>query len=316
MASPYIRRRSAVLQRHVASRREAAGTPGDDRDRNGETTASASTSDGDRKPVTVRDFRAMKERGEKIAVLTCYDHLFARLLEDSAVDAVLVGDSLGQVVLGYRSTLPVTVDEMVHHTAAVRRGLQRPFLIVDMPFLSYQVSDEDALKSAGRLMKEGGAEAVKLEGGDPATLSRVRALVAAGIPVMGHLGLTPQSVHRLGGYGVRGRERHEADEILRQAADLQAAGCFSVVLEMLPTGLARDVTRGLDIPTIGIGAGPHCDGQVLVLPDMLGLNEGFRPRFLRHFARLGEAARQGVAAYVEAVKEEGYPGPEESYGGE
>lgn len=283
--------------------------------RNREAAASGSTKDGDRKSVTVRDFRAMKERGERIAVLTCYDHLFARLLAASGIDAVLVGDSLGQVVLGYRSTLPVTVEEMIHHGAAVRRGLDGPLLIVDMPFLSYQPSDEEAVRNAGRLMKTGGAEAVKLEGGDAATLSRVRALVAAGIPVMGHLGLTPQSVHRLGGYRVRGREREEADEILRQAAELQAAGCFSLVLEMLPSGLARDVSRGLEIPTIGIGAGPHCDGQVLVLPDMLGLNEGFRPRFLRHFAELGEATRAAVADYAAAVKEGSYPGPAESYDG-
>lgn len=280
----------------------------------GETTASGSTSDEVRKPVTVRDFRAMKERGDKIAVLTCYDHLFARLLEGSEIDAVLVGDSLGQVVLGYRSTLPVTLDEMVHHTAAVRRGLERPLLIADLPFLSYQPSDRDALLGAGRLVKEAGAEAVKLEGGDPETQGRVRALVGAGIPVMGHLGFTPQSVHRLGGYRVQGRDPAQADEILRQAVELEAAGCFSIVLEMLPPALAREVSAALEIPTIGIGAGPGCDGQVLVLPDMLGLNEGFHPRFLRHFARLGEATREGVAAYVGAVKAGEYPGPEESYG--
>lgn len=275
---------------------------------------SAMSREGDRKRVTVREFRAMKERGERIAMLTCYDHLFARILQATSVDAVLVGDSLGQVVLGYRSTLPVTLEEMIHHASAVRRGLDGPLLIVDMPFLSYQVSDADALRNAGRLMKEGGAEAVKLENGDPATVSRVRTLVGAGIAVMGHLGLTPQSVHRLGGYRVTGRERWEADEILQQAAALQEAGCFSLVLEMLPTGLAREVTRTLEIPTIGIGAGPACDGQVLVLPDMLGLNEEFEPRFLRHFARLGEAAREGITAYVAAVKQGDYPGPEESYG--
>lgn len=275
---------------------------------------SAMSREGDRKRVTVREFRAMKERGERIAMLTCYDHLFARILQATPVEAVLVGDSLGQVVLGYRSTLPVTLEEMIHHASAVRRGLDGPLLIVDMPFLSYQVSDADALRNAGRLMKEGGAEAVKLENGDPATVSRVRTLVGAGIAVMGHLGLTPQSVHRLGGYRVTGRERWEADEILQQAAALQEAGCFSLVLEMLPTGLAREVTRTLEIPTIGIGAGPACDGQVLVLPDMLGLNEEFEPRFLRHFARLGEAAREGITAYVAAVKQGDYPGPEESYG--
>ncbi len=266
-----------------------------------------------RKAVTVRDFLAMKERGEKIAVLTCYDYLFARLLSASAVDAVLVGDSLGQVMLGYGSTIPVSVDDMVHHAAAVRRGLQGPLLIVDMPFLSYQVSDEDALRSAGRILKESGAEAVKIEGGDTATLSRIRTLVTAGIPVMGHLGLTPQSVHRLGGYRVTGREREEADRMLEQAVDLQEAGCFSLVLELVPSGLAGRISRALDIPTIGIGAGPACDGQVLVLHDMLGLNEGFEPKFLRRFSEVGEASAEGIAAFVDAVKDGEYPSDEESY---
>ena len=256
----------------------------------------------------------MKAAGEKITVLTCYDHLFARLLARTAIEVVLVGDSLGQVVLGYRSTIPVTLQEMIHHAAAVRRGLERPLLVVDMPFLSYQVSDADALRNAGRVVKETGAEAVKLEGGDEATLSRVRTLVAAGIPVMGHVGLTPQAVHRLGGYGVRGRSSEEADRLLEEAEALGQAGCFAVVLEMVPSSLAARVTRRLDVPTIGIGAGPECDGQVLVLPDMLGLNEGFEPKFLRRFTELGAEVRAAVEAYVRAVKEGGYPGETESYG--
>lgn len=264
--------------------------------------------------VRASDLRAMKRRRERIAVLTCYDHLFARLIDDSGVDAVLVGDSLGQVILGYDSTLPVTVDQMVHHTSAVRRGLGRPLLVADMPFLSYQTSDEDALRNAGRLVKEGGAEAVKLEGGDEAVLRRVEALVRAGIPVMGHLGLTPQSVHRFGGYGVRGREPGEADRLRRQASDLEEAGCFGLVLEMVPTPLASEVTAALGVPTIGIGAGPACDGQVLVLPDMLGLNEGFEPRFLRRFAELAPEVRSAVGDYVEAVKAGDYPAEAESYG--
>ncbi|MFQ5679346.1 MAG: 3-methyl-2-oxobutanoate hydroxymethyltransferase [Gemmatimonadota bacterium] len=263
----------------------------------------------------MREFRAMKERGEKIAVLTCYDHLFARLLDDSPVDAVLVGDSLGQVILGYETTLPVTLEEMIHHTAAVHRGLRGPLLIGDMPFLSYQVSDEDALRNAGRLLKEGGAEAVKVEGGDPETVSRVAALVRAGIPVMGHLGFTPQSIHRLGGYRVQGRGADEAERIREEALRLQEAGCFAIVLELMPSEAAARTSGSLEIPTIGIGAGPGCDGQVLVLPDMLGLNEAFRPRFLRHFAALGPAAREGIAAFVEAVRSGEYPGPEESYEG-
>lgn len=267
-----------------------------------------------RKPVTTGDLIAMKERGEKIAMLTCYDHLFARILTEAGVDAVLVGDSLGQVVLGYDSTLPVTLDDMIHHAAAVRRGLQGPLLVVDMPFMTYQVSNEDALRNAGRVMKETGAEAVKVEGGDDATLDCVRALVGAGIPVMGHLGLTPQSVHQLGGYSLRGRNPDEAARLLREACALEDAGCFSMVLEMIPVGLAGEVTRSVGIPTVGIGAGPECDGQVLVLPDMLGLNPTFNPRFLRRFARLGDAARSGVEEYVEAVRSGDYPSEDESYG--
>lgn len=267
-----------------------------------------------RKPVTTGDFIAMKERGEKIAMLTCYDYLFARILTEAGVDAVLVGDSLGHVVLGYDSTLPVTLDDMIHHAAAVRRGLHGPLLVVDMPFMTYQVCNEDALRNAGRVMQETGAEAVKVEGGDDATLDRVRALVGAGIPVMGHLGLTPQSVHQLGGYSLRGRDPEEADRLLREACALEDAGCFSMVLEMIPVQLAGEVTRAVGIPTVGIGAGPECDGQVLVLPDMLGLNPTFNPRFLRRFGRLGDAARSGVEEYVEAVRNGGYPSEDESYG--
>lgn len=255
----------------------------------------------------------MKRRGEKIAALTCYDHLFARLLNDADLEVVLVGDSLGQVILGHPSTLPVTLEDMIHHAAAVRRGLSRPLLVVDLPFLTYQVSEEEALRNAGRVLKEVGAEAVKLEGGDESTASCVRRLVRAGIPVMGHLGLVPQSVHQLGGYRVVGRVPEESDRLLEQALALQEAGCFSLVLEMVPSGLAARITRSLDIPTIGIGAGPGCDGQVLVLPDMLGLNEGFRPRFLRRFGELGAACREAVSAYAEAVKAGDYPSEDESY---
>lgn len=266
-----------------------------------------------RKTVTVRDFQRMKREGDRIAVLTCYDYLFARLLSQTDIDAVLVGDSLGQVVLGYRSTLPVTLDDMIHHTSAVRRGLEGPMLILDMPFLSYQVSDEEALRNAGRVIKETGCEAVKIEGGDQETLSRVRTLVSAGIPVMGHVGLTPQAVHQLGGYRLTGREVKEAERLEQEASALQEAGCFSMVLEMVPTELASSITASLDIPTIGIGAGDECDGQVLVLPDMLGLNEDFTPKFLRRFAELGEAAREGVASFVEAVKSGEYPNESERY---
>lgn len=271
--------------------------------------------DAEQRRVTTRELQEMKRRGERIAVLTCYDHLFARLLEGEGLDVVLVGDSVGQVMLGYGSTLPVTVDEMIHHAAAVRRGLEEPLLVVDMPFLSYQPSDEEAVRSGGRIMKESGAEAVKVEGGDEDTVSRVRALVSAGIPVMGHLGLTPQSVHRWGGYGVRGREPDEAQRIREQSQELERAGCFSLVLEMVPAPLAEAVTEELEIPTVGIGAGPACDGQVLVLPDMLGLNEGFEPGFLRKFAELAGEVRSAVGGYVDAVKEGDYPSEAESYDG-
>jgi len=259
---------------------------------------------------------AMKRRDEPIAVLTCYDVLFARLLEAEGVDMLLVGDSLAQVVLGYDSTLPVTMDEMLHHGRAVVRGAPHTFVVLDLPFLSYQVSIERALESAGRAMKEGGVQAVKLEGGDPDTCETVRRLVAAGIPVMGHLGLTPQSVHALGGYRVQGREAEAADRLRRQAAALEDAGCFSLVLELVPGELAREVSDELEIPTIGIGAGPHCDGQVLVLPDALGLNPGFEPRFLKRFAELGEGARAGVRMYVEEVRNRRFPGPEHTFGEE
>ncbi len=255
----------------------------------------------------------MKGRGERIAALTCYDHLFARLLDDADLEVVLVGDSLGQVILGHPSTLPVTLDDMIHHAAAVRRGLSRPLLVVDLPFLTYQVSEEEALRNAGRVLKEVGAEAVKLEGGDERTAACIRRLVGSGIPVMGHLGLVPQSVHQLGGYRVVGRAPEESDRLLEQALGLQEAGCFSLVLEMVPSGLATRITRSLDIPTIGIGAGAGCDGQILVLPDMLGLNEGFQPRFLRRFGELGAACREAVSAYAEAVKTGDYPSEDESY---
>lgn len=258
----------------------------------------------------------MKERGERIAVLTCYDVLFARLLEEEGVDMILVGDSLGQVVLGYDSTLPVTLDEMLHHSRAVARGAPRTFIVLDLPFLSFQVSVSDALKSAGRALKDGGAQAVKVEGGDPDTCVTVRRLVAAGIPVMGHLGLTPQSIHQLGGYRVQRREAEAAERLGQEALALQEAGCFSVVLELVPGALAGEVTRSLRIPTIGIGAGAECDGQVLVLPDALGMNPGFSPRFLKRFANLDGEARKGVRSYVEEVREGRFPSAGHTFGEE
>lgn len=269
---------------------------------------------GARRPVSVLDLRAMKERGERIAMLTAYDYLFARLVDQAGVDVVLVGDSLAQVVLGWDSTLPVTMDDMIHHAAAVRRGVRRAMVVVDLPFLSYQVSTEDAVRNAGRVLKETGAHAVKLEGGDEQCADAVRAMVRAGIPVMGHLGFTPQSVHALGGYRVQGREAGHADRLREEAERLQAAGAFALVLELVPGEVANAVTSGLTIPTIGIGAGAGCDGQVLVLHDMLGMNADFQPRFLRRFAEIGSAVDAGVRDYVAAVKAREYPGPEHTFG--
>jgi 3-methyl-2-oxobutanoate hydroxymethyltransferase len=266
-----------------------------------------------RRPPTVRDFLAMKARGERIGVLTCYDVLFARILAEAGVEMILVGDSLGQVVLGYESTIPVTLEEMIHHARAVRRGAPESFLVVDLPFLSYQVSEDEAVRNAGRVLKETGAQAVKVEGGDARVVALVARLVAAGIPVMGHLGLTPQSVHALGGYRVQGRGTEAAEVLVEGARGLEEAGAFSLVLELVPGPLAERVSKALRIPTIGIGAGAGCDGQVLVLPDALGLNPGFTPRFLHRFADLHGAALQGVEAFLEAVREGRFPGPEHTF---
>src|SRR5512138_1014326 len=249
---------------------------------------------GDVRRVTIRDLLEMKKRGEPIVVLTAYDVLFARLVDEAGTDVILVGDSLAQVVLGLDSTLPVTLDDMIHHGRAVRRGVRHALLVVDMPFMTFQVSPEDTLRNAGRIMKETGAEAVKLEGGDEEAAEHVAKLVRAGIPVMGHIGLTPQSVHALGGFRVQGREEEHAERLRAEAKRLEEAGAFAVVLELVPGRLADEISRSIDVPTIGIGAGPDCDGQVLVLPDMLGLNEQFQPKFLRRFAELGAAARQGI----------------------
>jgi 3-methyl-2-oxobutanoate hydroxymethyltransferase len=266
-----------------------------------------------RRRVTVRDLLDMKQQGRRIVALTAYDFLFARLVDDAGVDVVLVGDSVGQVFSGYDSTIPVTLDEMIYHARAVRRGVRTALVVVDMPFMSFQVSPEETLRNAGRLLKETGAEAVKMEGGDEDAARHVRTLVRAGIPVMGHVGLTPQSVHALGGYRVQGREAEAAERLHEEAGRLEANGAFAVVLELLPASLAAEITSILSIPTIGIGAGPACDGQVLVLPDMLGLNEGFRPKFLRRFAELAEATRQGVTEYAEAVRGGSFPDAEHSF---
>jgi 3-methyl-2-oxobutanoate hydroxymethyltransferase len=261
---------------------------------------------------TLPDLREMKRRGDRIAALTAYDYLFARLVDGAGVDVVLVGDSLGQVVLGHDTTLPVTLEDMIHHARAVRRGVERALLVVDLPFLTYQVSREEALRNAGRVLQETCATAVKLEGGTPAIAQTVRGMVDAGIPVMGHLGFTPQSVNVIG-VKVQGRDDGNRQRLIDEARRIEDAGVFSIVLELMPGDLAAEITAAVSVPTIGIGAGAGCDGQVLVLHDMLGLNTDFKPKFLRRFAEVGQLASQGIGAYVQAVKGGEYPAAEHTF---
>lgn len=258
------------------------------------------------KQVRVPDFRGKKQKGEKIAMLTAYDAAMARLFDRAGIDALLVGDSLGMVALGYETTLPVTIDAMVHHTAAVARGAERALVVADMPFLSYQVSVADAVRNAGRLLQEGGAAAVKLEGGRP-VLEVVERLVDIGIPVMGHLGLLPQSVHKVGGYRKQATDPEGVEAILADAAALEEAGVFAIVLESIPHEVARSVTAQVTVPTIGIGAGPDCDGQVLVSNDMLGLFDRFVPSFVKLYARLGETILAATEEYLEDVRAGRFP---------
>lgn len=266
----------------------------------------------ERKVVTVRELVGMKQRGERIVVLTCYDALFARLLEAAGVDILLVGDSVNEVLAGAETTLSATLDQMIYHTKIVRRGATRAMVVCDMPFLTYQVSREEAIRNAGRVMQETGCHGVKIEGGAPIAAT-TRALVDVGIPVMGHLGLTPQSVHALGGHRVQGRDERSAERLKADATALEQAGAFAVVLELVPAPLASQISKALTIPTIGIGAGPACDGQVLVLPDMLGLNERFTAKFVKRYAALAEDVREAVTLYAAEVREGRYPGPEHSF---
>ena len=254
----------------------------------------------------------MKRRGEAIAVVTAYDFPTARIADQAGVEILLVGDSLGTVVLGYDSTLPVTVEEILHHTRAVSRARPAALVVADMPFMSYQESDDQAVHNAGRLVKEGGADAVKLEGGER-VVPAVRRMVEAGIPVMGHLGLTPQSVLSFGGYKVQARGEADQERLLLEARLLEQAGCFSLVLEGIPARLGTQVSRELGIPTIGIGAGVGCDGQVLVSHDLLGLFHGHQPKFVRRYAELGETMREAFARYVADIKARRFPGESESY---
>ena len=256
--------------------------------------------------VRIPDFQGKKRRGEKLAMLTAYDATMARLLDRAGLDALLVGDSLGMVMLGYETTLPVTLEAMIHHTRAVSRGAQRALVVADMPFLTYQVSLAEAVRHAGRLLQEGGAAAVKLEGGRP-LLDVVRRLVDVGIPVMGHLGLLPQSVHQLGGYAQRGTQPGEGDTLVDDAVALEQAGAFAVVLEAIPSDVARLVTARVGIPTIGIGAGPDCDGQILVSYDMLGLFDRFVPSFVKQYAHLADTVVTATHAYIDDVRAGRYP---------
>lgn len=262
--------------------------------------------------LTLTDLSAMKERGEKIVMVTAYDAPGARLAEDAGIDIVLVGDTAAMVVLGHDSTVPVTMDEMLFLTRTVARTVERPLVVGDMPFGSYNVSDEEAVRNAVRFVKEGGADVVKLEGAGP-SLSRAAAIVAAGIPVMGHVGLTPQTETMLGGFKTQGRTAARARRLVSDALALEAAGCFSVVLEAVPTVVAARITEALTVPTIGIGAGAECDGQVLVYHDLLGLTEGRTPRFAKRYAQLAESIRGALKTYAEEVRNGSYPALEHTY---
>lgn len=262
--------------------------------------------------ITLPILQKKKENGEKIAVLTAYDFPFAKLADEAEMDIILVGDTLGIVVQGKENTLPVTMDQMVYHTQMVSRGVKRALVLADMPFMSYQSSKEDALKNAGRLIKEGGAAAVKFEGG-ASVVDRVEALTKYDIPVMAHIGLTPQSVHRMGGYKVQGRDRKQAQQLIKDAKQLESAGAFSIVLEGIPNALAQAITAAIRIPTIGIGAGPHCDGQVLVMHDLLGLFTQFHPKFVRRYADFTAIASEAFSRYRSDVQNGKFPTEAEGY---
>ena len=265
------------------------------------------------KPLTIRDLQAMKQNGQKIVATTAYDVLFGRLVDAAGVDMVLVGDSLGMVIAGLESTKQVTLDQMIWHCAAVRRGVRRAVLIFDMPWMTYQISATEAVRNAGRALAETNATAVKLEGAGRASLDAVRACVDAGIPVMGHIGFTPQSDTALSGARVQGREQGVAEQLMTDALALQDAGCFGVVLELMPAELSRDISTSLRIPAIGIGAGAGCDGQILVLPDLIGLNEGFKPKFLKRYADVAGIVKSAVTDYADDVRAGRYPDDSTSF---
>lgn len=261
---------------------------------------------------TVVTFRNAKAEGKRLSMLTAYDYSTAKLEDEAGINGILVGDSLGNVVLGYDDTIPVTMEDMIHHGAAVARGAKDALVVIDMPFMSYQISVEDALRNAGRLMKEGHAGAVKLEGGEE-VCPQIRAIVNAGIPVMAHLGLTPQSIHAFGGFKVQGKTETAAKKLLEDAKRVQEAGAFSVVLEAVPSKLAAMITEELDIPTIGIGAGNGCDGQILVYQDMLGMFSDFTPKFVKRYANVGEVMKEAFRGYIEEVESGAFPAKENEY---
>jgi 3-methyl-2-oxobutanoate hydroxymethyltransferase len=264
------------------------------------------------KKVTTNTLQKMKASGEKIAMLTAYDFSFARIVDGAGIDVILVGDSASNVMAGHETTLPITLDQMIYHAQSVIRGIDRCLVVVDMPFGSYQSNSDIALASAIRIMKETGAHAVKMEGGEE-VVEAIKRIVSAGIPVMGHLGLTPQSIYKFGTYTVRAKEEDEANKLRKDAKKLQLAGCFAVVLEKIPAVLAKEVSESISIPTIGIGAGPHCDGQVLVMHDMLGINTEFKPRFLRQYLNIHDQASGAVKKYIEDVKTRDFPNDTEQY---
>jgi 3-methyl-2-oxobutanoate hydroxymethyltransferase len=262
--------------------------------------------------VTITEIKEMKHRKEKIPMLTAYDYVTAKMVDEAGVPLILVGDSLGMVILGYESTIPVTMEEMIHHTKAVVRGAKKALIIGDMPFMSYHISVSDALHNAARFIQEGGAQAVKLEGGE-VVAEKVRRLVDCGIPVMGHIGLTPQSIHQLGGFKVQGKVVEEAKKLLNDARVLEEAGAFAIVLECTPAPLSKLITQKLAIPTIGIGAGPDCDGQVQVISDMLGLYTEFVPKHAKQYARLAGEIKTAVSNYISEVKSRSFPTMKQSY---
>jgi 3-methyl-2-oxobutanoate hydroxymethyltransferase len=264
------------------------------------------------KKITTNTLQKMKSSGEKISMITAYDFSFARIFDAAGIDIILVGDSASNVMAGHETTLPITLDQMIYHASSVVRGINRCLVVIDLPFGSYQGNSREALGSTIRIMKETGAHSIKLEGGEEVTES-IKRIISAGVPVMGHLGLTPQSIYKFGTYTVRAKEEAEAEKLKKDALLLQEAGCYAVVLEKIPAQLAKEVSESLSIPTIGIGAGRHCDGQVLVMHDMLGINTEFKPRFLRQYLNLHEAITGAVHQYIRDVKSRDFPNDQEQY---